>query len=309
MNDDDLTTNAELASAYLDGELDATERADVSDDPTTMALVRSFDRVRTELRSAVPIDDTARTSALAAALSEFDSVHSSAAPQVAATPATVTTLRSHRRVRAYRVIQGLAAASIVVVVGLAALNASRGNDTPSSASERTLAANASPAAESPVLKSTESASGGATAATSAPAATIAAAADSSAGGLPTIDSADALTEYVAGFELGRNAAPAAGVPAPAPSSTTPAASQAATADQTSAVQALPACIPAEPHGHRRRDHLSGHTGVRRSRLANGSIARHRRGRLPGADCRFAVTTRRPRPRYSAVGSAPCRVIR
>ena len=42
MNDEELPINAELASAYLDDELDAAERATAAADPDTMALVDSF---------------------------------------------------------------------------------------------------------------------------------------------------------------------------------------------------------------------------------------------------------------------------
>ena len=46
MNDEELPINAELASAYLDNELDPAERASVSADPHVMSMVDSFSRVR-----------------------------------------------------------------------------------------------------------------------------------------------------------------------------------------------------------------------------------------------------------------------
>ena len=42
MSDEELPTNAELASAYLDGELETEERATVEGDPEAMTLVDSF---------------------------------------------------------------------------------------------------------------------------------------------------------------------------------------------------------------------------------------------------------------------------
>ena len=229
MNDDELTTNAELASAYLDGELEATRRAEVADDPATMAIVRSFDRVRTELRSPVPIDDDARASAVAAALAEFDSVRAAQAARGGEVAGTVRSLEAHRRVRGYRLVKALAAAAVAVVVGVVAVNASRENDT-STASESTAAP-----ADAPVLKSTENAAG------AAPSATLAAATAADSGGfaIPTIDSADALAEYVASFEGTRNATAAA---APAAPGTTAAAAQPPTAEHTSSVLALPPCL-------------------------------------------------------------------
>ena len=46
MNDEELPINAEMASAYLDNELDPAERASVSANPDVMSMVDSFSRVR-----------------------------------------------------------------------------------------------------------------------------------------------------------------------------------------------------------------------------------------------------------------------
>jgi hypothetical protein len=122
MSDDQLPTRAELASAYLDGELEAAERATVENDPDVMAMVDSFTRVRTELNTPQPVDDAARSAAVAAALAEFDSRHDTTSGG-----AVVTPLQS-RRPRGYRVLTGVAAAVVIAVVGIAALKASNGNN-------------------------------------------------------------------------------------------------------------------------------------------------------------------------------------
>ena len=72
MSDDQLPDRAELASAYLDGELEADQRAVVENDPDAMAMVESFARIRTELNAFQPADDAVRSAALAAALADFD---------------------------------------------------------------------------------------------------------------------------------------------------------------------------------------------------------------------------------------------
>ena len=55
MNDEELPINDELASAYLDDELDATERAAASANPEVMATVESFARVRSALSEIEPV--------------------------------------------------------------------------------------------------------------------------------------------------------------------------------------------------------------------------------------------------------------
>jgi negative regulator of sigma E activity len=130
MSDDQLPDRAEQASAYLDGELDADQRAVVENDAGAVAMVDSFARIRAELSKAEPVDDAVRSAALAAALAEFDVRHETADPAAAA--AVVTSLQS-RRHRTYRVLMGVAAAIVIAVVGVAALNSSKRNDANSTA--------------------------------------------------------------------------------------------------------------------------------------------------------------------------------
>jgi negative regulator of sigma E activity len=210
MSDDQLPDRAEQASAYLDGELEADERAIVEDDADAMAMVDSFARIRGELRNVDPVDDAVRSAAMAAALAEFDARHEEVAvPAVAA--AVVTPLPS-RRDRGYRVLMGVAAAVVVAVVGIAALNTSKGNDANSTAlvaSDQT--------AEPPQLKiaadtaaaDANSAAGAAPTGTAAPGAQSI---ESAVSSLPEIDSKEELEAFARSFRI--EAA------APAPAATT-----------------------------------------------------------------------------------------
>lgn len=208
MNDEELPINAELASAYLDGELETAERASAAGDPEVMALVDSFSRVRAVLAHVEPVADSTRTAAMAAALAEFDARPSATDVAPTAAAATVTSLSS-RRMRGYRVLTGVAAAAIVGVVAVAALNSTNSDDDNGSS-----AIEASAGTEAlPDLKV-------AAPAAAAPADT-AVAADSAAGSaetpafegttiaLPEIETADALREYAAAVENRTLAAPAA----------------------------------------------------------------------------------------------------
>ena len=73
MNNDELPMRAELASAYLDGELDAAERAAAAADPEAMAMADSFAagpcRAWPTSRRSPTTSDRLRS---AAALAEFD---------------------------------------------------------------------------------------------------------------------------------------------------------------------------------------------------------------------------------------------
>jgi negative regulator of sigma E activity len=187
MNDDDESVRAEAASAYLDGEIDADERASVSADPETMALVDTFARLRDTLGVVEPVPDSVRTEAVSAALAEFDSMH-----RVGAAPAPVIDLKS-RWHRAYPLLRGAAAAVVIGVVAVAALNASKGTDSKSSSSATELPA----AAEQP---RTEAAPAPVAAGTAAPGATTAAAvADTStqkmAAVVPEVNNAEDLARY------------------------------------------------------------------------------------------------------------------
>lgn len=208
MSNEDLPQSAESASAYLDGELAASERADAAADSEVMATVESFTRVRAVLSDVSPAADDTKAAALAAALAEFDALRAPAtrtATPVAA--ATVISLHS-RRLRVYRAAMGVAAAA-VVVVAIAALG-SNGEDAKSSSS-----ATQPPVAAAEALPQLKVAAD-----TAAPAATAAAAAgggdgspQSSEATLPAIDSPAELQQFAASAASGDLAA--ATSPAPA----------------------------------------------------------------------------------------------
>ena len=228
MNDEELPVNAELASAYLDDELDPLERAAVDTDPDVMSMVDSFFRVRAMLGEPLAVDAGTRTAAITAALAEFDARQLpsvAAASAVLPASATITSLQS-RRMRAYRVVTGVAAALVIGVVAVAALNASRGNDAKSSSASANTSVSAGAAADSatePQLKiAAETAAP--TDASGTAAASGAAPFESASSAGPEIDSRDALKQYAA--ELQATQAPTA--PAPA----TPSRSSCLTSDQT-----------------------------------------------------------------------------
>jgi len=198
MNDEDLPMRAELASAYLDGELDAAERQAVEADPQAMAIVESFSAVRSSLTGIDAPDERSKASALAAALAEFDQLHASSV--VAAPPAAIALLR-HRRMRTYRFVMGTAAAAVIAVVALAAINS--GSDSSSSSATEALAAGAGAQLPTPKVadsSAAENASIAAAAGTAAPADAAAQAGVAPTGtalAIPAIDDAQALAAYVA----------------------------------------------------------------------------------------------------------------
>ena len=214
MNDEELPRNDELASAYLDGELDPTERAAASANPDVMATVESFARVRSALAEVEPVMGNAKDDALAAALAEFDALHVVSAG--ASPVATVTSLQSHRR--AYRALTSVAAAVAILAIGVAAINAGRGGDTKSSSAvERNAADSAGTAAPSAAEAPKAATALGAPAGTAAPGAaeTVAAASrteDATAAGAtmaapPPVDTKDALIRYAARIEGGAAPSP------------------------------------------------------------------------------------------------------
>ncbi len=206
MNDEELPINDEMASAYLDDVLDPAARATASADPEVMSTVESFARVRAALGEIAPVAGSAKNAALAAALAEFEILQ--AAPQAADAPAAaVTSLQSRRRT--YRALTSVAAAVATLVIGIAAINSARGNDSSNSSAGRLDSAatdTISLSAEAPGLKvSADTAAPGGTAAASAAgtrAASTAAgdATDSATSAPPQIDTRAALAEYAASIE-------------------------------------------------------------------------------------------------------------
>lgn len=123
MNDDDeLSPSHELASSYLDGQLDADERAQVEATPEMVELVESFRLVRDQLSGVPSAPSQARESALAAALAEFDQ---RGLPPRAAAP--VVSLASRRRWPA-AIMSAAAAVVLLGVAGIAVFGPSSDND-------------------------------------------------------------------------------------------------------------------------------------------------------------------------------------
>ena len=231
MNDEQLPINAELASAYLDGELDTADRAAAAGDPEVVALVESYRRVRALLGHVEPVVDSTRTAALAAALAEFDARQSAPDLAPATAAATVTSLSS-RRMRAYRVLTGVAAAAIVSVVAVAALNSSRDNDDATSAIEASAGTEVLPDLKvaAPALAPADTA----VAADSAAGSAETPAYESTTIALPEIETADALREYAAAIANRTLAAP-----------TAPPEATAAPADAADEAAPNPSCLTSD----------------------------------------------------------------
>jgi hypothetical protein len=232
MSNEDLPQSAEMASAYLDGELQAPERVTAAADPEVMATADSFARVRAALSQVDPVDAGTKETAIAAALAEFDTLRgASSATTVPAATATVTSLQS-RRMRTYRVLTGVAAAALIGVVAVAAINSSGGNDADLSSS----AATASPA-EEPGLKVAAADTESAPAVTDSPVAGAAEPADAGSGAdtIPAIETREALTQYAASVEIAATTA----APAPqSPGTAAPSATVAAGGNDDAAVSCL-----------------------------------------------------------------------
>ncbi|MFM2078338.1 MAG: hypothetical protein RJA49_2228, partial [Actinomycetota bacterium] len=110
MSDDSLSPDHELANAYLDGHVDAQERARVESSPELLALVASYQALRARVAAVPPASDAAREAAVAAAL---------AAIPLVAPPPNVVSLERRRWSR------GLTAAAAVVLLGVAGVAVSK----------------------------------------------------------------------------------------------------------------------------------------------------------------------------------------
>jgi negative regulator of sigma E activity len=222
MNNDEAPDRAEQASAYLDGELDTVERAAASADPDTMALVDSFTRVRDGLGSIEPVSEDIRFAAIAAALAEYDALRSVHVTAPATAMAAVTMLRP-RWLRAYRVLGAVAAAAVIAVIGIAALNSS-GSDS------KSMSAATSPAAQNDTAgeaQRTESAAGSvapagaALPAAAAPSTTVGATQKALAL-VPAVDNSADLAQYAATLAAAADASVAAATSGGYASASTPA---------------------------------------------------------------------------------------
>lgn len=141
MNDDALLPDHELASAYLDGDLSEAERALVESTPHLAALAAAFTQLRTEIADVSAPGSEARESALAASLSQFDTLFAATStPSAAQHSANVVPL-SGRQVWRRRWTRPLlvAAASLILlgVAGVTVLNNTDGHDDDQSASVQT----------------------------------------------------------------------------------------------------------------------------------------------------------------------------
>lgn len=126
--DDEPNPQHELASAYLDGEAGADERARVESSAVLRSLVDSFQQVRSQLADVPTAPPAARDAAFAAAFAEFDTAYGpagSTAAAAAAPTAPVIPLSSRRR-WAGPLLSAAAAVVLVGVVGVALMN--RGSD-------------------------------------------------------------------------------------------------------------------------------------------------------------------------------------
>lgn len=133
MNDDTLDPRHELASAYLDGEATADERARVEASSELQDLADGFRQVRAALADVEPAGVDVQERAMAAALAEFDRLHGPAA----ATPApagTVVRIGGWRTWQ-WRIVTGAAAAAVVALVGMVVLSGGP-SDNDASTSEK-----------------------------------------------------------------------------------------------------------------------------------------------------------------------------
>ncbi|MEO5901369.1 MAG: hypothetical protein ABIR68_14755 [Ilumatobacteraceae bacterium] len=148
----------ELASAYIDDDLDALASAKVESSPELLAMVVEVRQLRDSLATPPVVPPLARESAIAAALAAFDAGHSTSNPSpdvapdvppaydAAATSGSATEVRAvvhdleaRRARRRFTWITGAAAAVMVVVIGVVALRSGNGSDTNLSSSKQATA--------------------------------------------------------------------------------------------------------------------------------------------------------------------------
>ena len=185
MTDEELPERAEVASAYLDGDLAADERARADADPATMTLVESYRSLRATLADVPEAGMSDRASALAAALSEFDAL----APMRRLTPLSELEPRRHRR--NHWVLAS--AAAVVVLIAVVAVIASGGSSNNKSASDRPSATTLPASASTKVAAAPNATEAGGAPATNAPASAGGGAVDN---GTPTpINSPAALRQF------------------------------------------------------------------------------------------------------------------
>lgn len=161
---DDLDPSRLLASAALDDEVTADERAQVDASAALRDEIAIYRDLRDQLRD-VEVADGARESGIAAALAAFDARGADAVlPTVRA--AAVVALGA-RRQRQSRWLGGAAAAAVFVVLVLVAFNAGTGSDSKMSSATTPAIASLGSAAKSPQTEAAPSAAADANAATAA----------------------------------------------------------------------------------------------------------------------------------------------
>jgi hypothetical protein len=128
MADHDNLDAVELASAYLDGEATADERARVEGDPALLAEVERLRLVRDAVAATSPAPPAQRNAAVAAAMSAFDELRVETP-----SPPNVVPIASRRRAHWMQGLTAAAAAAVLVLGGF--IVASRGGDDDDSADE------------------------------------------------------------------------------------------------------------------------------------------------------------------------------
>lgn len=123
-----------LASAYVDGEVDADERAVVEGDPHLLDLVVRLGGVRTALAAPVPIAEATRTAAIAAALDRAESDDQPLSASRTRDHAQVIPLSARSR-HARRWLGGAAAAAVIAVLVGVAVTSRSSDDTSTAVSK------------------------------------------------------------------------------------------------------------------------------------------------------------------------------
>ncbi len=130
---DDLTL---LASAYLDGDVTADERARVEADESLLAEVDRLRYVQALLAETGPTSISVRETLLANALAAWDRVPATATTSTTTT--APTSLADRRRTSTNRRLMGVAAAIVLVLAGgivLQTVSSDNGDDTTSSSAD------------------------------------------------------------------------------------------------------------------------------------------------------------------------------
>jgi hypothetical protein len=169
MTDDTLHPDDELASAYLDDELDAVSRAQVDGSPELLRRVEILRQVRAAIVDTPAPPPAERDVALAAALSVFDGLATESEPDTASPAVVAPNVVPLRRRRTTTILSAAAALLLVGVVGVAAFGGGSDDDDSTGVAQdaptELVAADAATAAASSPSDGYEDAAGGATVST------------------------------------------------------------------------------------------------------------------------------------------------